>query len=373
MTLASILISVMLSFILSLIFCGAMVRFGPKDAPDGARKVQKTAVASAGGIAIFFAVVLLLAGMGILNATGAQQAFVRGIGMGILPHILLVLGAFGIGAWDDILGMQAKVKLIIIAALCFFASGAGFYVQSLIIPGTQIVFDLNPVLAIIGSALWLLVLINAVNFMDGSNGFAPGMMLISFSGLGWLFLFGTWSGVAGGALLGVLCFMVAAALAGLLVWNLSDRLYMGDTGALFLGAVFGSLALYGIQFAPNHPDGPAQGLAWLPAAMVLPILMDVLLTLVWRHHKQQDLLSAHREHAYQWMLRRGVRPLYVALSGWSLTALCTVSILALPPLIGEPTKAGQAQSAGLVFLLLVAGLSAGWTIQRKLFPVAPPP
>ncbi|MGH1421713.1 MAG: glycosyltransferase family 4 protein [Hyphomonas sp.] len=360
----------MAAAVLSFLFCGLFVWLGPRDAPDEARKVQARPIPTAGGTGQFVAVGLLFAGLAVASHGPLSDLLERLVAWGAIPHLVMIIGLVITGFIDDAFGMKAWLKLLIIVGLCAGASAFGFHAETLTLPGTETVIELSPVVGIAGSALWLIVLINAVNFMDGSNGYAPGMLLIGLAGYAayfWISL-PVFSAPKLIALLVTMSFI--GALAGFLVWNMSNKLYMGDAGALGLGALFGSLGLFVLKDVAEHsgPTDPFAGLVWFPAMLALPFLVDVLLTLGWRTIKRERIMSAHREHAYQLFLRAGVRPLWVMLSGWLTAATCTLAATYGIYVLHDPQNAGQTvANVGWMFVALVLGLSAVWLLQRVIW------
>jgi Fuc2NAc and GlcNAc transferase len=166
------------------------------------------------------------------------------------------------------------------------------------------------VIGLLGTALWVFTLVNVVNFMDGTNGLAMGSAAIGLLALAAIAL--ERSSPAGAAL--AVC--GAGALIGFLIWNYpSGRLFAGDAGALFAGAIaaFGSLIVVG-----------RTGLsALVPPILFFPLLADGLLTLLFRVRRGRSLLTGHSEHIYQIAAGAGIRP--IAPAYWIATALCGVA------------------------------------------------
>src|SRR5579871_3506552 len=150
-------------------------------------------------------------------------------------------------------------------------------------PGVEL--TLPTLMGAAGSIFWLLVVINAVNFMDGANGLSMGMASIASLGLM------VCCALAGEGTLAIASAGLAGALAGFLLWNVPGKLFAGDAGALFVGAMLGAISL---ALAASRPD-------WLfvPPILLMPWLTDVILTVVWRARHKKPLFSAHRDHAYQ--------------------------------------------------------------------------
>ncbi|MCT0198192.1 hypothetical protein KQ313_00600 [Synechococcus sp. CS-1325] len=165
-------------------------------------------------------------------------------------------------------------------------------------------------------AFWYLAwMVNLFNFMDGIDAIAS-LEAISVAGVGAALLIT--SGLAG-VLPAVLPLLLAAAVAGFLVWNWPPaQLFMGDAGSGFLGFTLGLLTLQLTHLSPR------LGWSWLILAGVF--LVDATWTLLRRLWRRQRPWEAHRSHAYQRASRiwGGHRPV-------SLTVLA-INLLWLAPL-----------------------------------------
>ena len=133
-------------------------------------------------------------------------------------------------------------------------------------------------------------LINAVNFMDGLDGLVASCLAL------WLVLAAL---LLPAPSLGLL----AAALLGFLVWNWSPaRLFMGDVGSTYLGAVLAG----GLLMAAQRVVTGAGSSALMALALVaLPLLADAFSCLLRRLLAGQRLWQAHRLHLYQRLQRAG--------------------------------------------------------------------
>src|SRR5262249_54824206 len=139
-----------------------------------------------------------------------------------------------IGLADDRLHLNAKLKLLLLLAACGVMTWFGVRADAMQ-PWPGALVPLPLILALGGSILWLVVIINAVTFMDGATGLAMAMAAIAAAGFSACAIFADQWDMA--FIAAALC----AALAGFLVWNIPGRLFVGDAGALFAGAVLGGL------------------------------------------------------------------------------------------------------------------------------------
>jgi Fuc2NAc and GlcNAc transferase len=138
--------------------------------------------------------------------------------------------------------------------------------------------------------------INFTNFMDGLDGLVAGCMAVALSAAA-LQLAAPWS-----------LWALVGALLGFLIWNWSPaRVFMGDVGSTFLGAVFAGVVLQ----APGWPE--ALGLL----LVATPLLADACLCVPRRLLAGQPISQAHRLHLFQRLHQAGwpharVATLYIA-------------------------------------------------------------
>jgi UDP-N-acetylmuramyl pentapeptide phosphotransferase/UDP-N-acetylglucosamine-1-phosphate transferase len=318
----------------------AMIDAGLADQPDALRKLHRAPTPTAGGLAIVGGVG---AGALALLAISGPAAL-----SGMTPALALLAIGAALGLADDLLVLGAGPKLAVMSVVAIAVAATGTRVDALDFGAPDMgagalerVLHLPLFLAVAGSALWLLVMVNAVNFLDGANGMAMGCLALGLTGLAAL------SGMAGAGGPAALAAVAAAACAGFLVWNApSGRLFAGDAGALGAGLLAGALGLWA---------GASGVPVWGVALCFLPILADAILTVAWRASKGRDLSKPHRDHAYQIGIRAGVSHRHMALLYWGLTLHCCVSAFA-GSLFG---------AAGALVALIVNALVAVW-LHRKV-------
>ena len=268
-----------------------------------------------------------------------------------LDRIAAALGfasALGlVGALDDLLDLGARIKLLIQVVLSLVFALFVARIEAIALTST-LSLPLGPVIGVVGTTLWLVVVTNAVNFMDGSNGLAAGstaIVLAAFSAAALL---------EGDTALGAAALISAVAAVGFLPWNFPKaKLFQGDAGALFSSFAVAALAVIGA-------DKPANGavfVLFVPLAL-LPFLADVLLTLLRRARERKALFDAHSEHLYQrWMAAHGGSHMGLAWRAFLIVTVFTSAALLL-------RNAGPA-AQGLGFLVGVAVCVAGWIVQRR--------
>ncbi|MBL8551871.1 MAG: hypothetical protein JNJ73_17925 [Hyphomonadaceae bacterium] len=298
----------------SALACRGMIAAGVLDGPTAERKRENAPTPASGGVAIGigFALGLVLLLFPPVRAWSAGLAPSQALSA--LAAIALAFFFLAVGAIDDVRPIESKVKFALFALASLAGPILGLRAELMPL-GVGLDLHLPYLAAVLGSALFVFTLTNAVNFMDGANGLAMGSVAIANFFLGWLAL------MSGQPATAALAFCGAAALAGFLFWNLpAGRLFAGDSGALFAGAVAAFTSLLYLAESGASP--------LLPAMLFFPLLADVLLTLAYRLGKGEPLLEGHRDHLYQVAIRAGMSHVGASLRYWLLTALCGMIALA---------------------------------------------
>ncbi|MGB5634461.1 MAG: glycosyltransferase family 4 protein [Waterburya sp.] len=152
------------------------------------------------------------------------------------------------------------------------------------------------IIAIVISLIAITANINFYNFMDGLDGLIASVTAFQLT---FIALY----------LQQPIFLLLAAALAGFVYWNWSPaKIFMGDVGSTVLGATI-AIALLSSAQSPL--------LAWSAFTVILPLLGDVIYTLIRRLLKQENIFQAHRTHIYQRLHQ----------SGWSHAQVTTVYVI----------------------------------------------
>lgn len=350
----------------SLAACRGVIAARIWDAPDAQRKAHRVPTPSSGGLGI---IIGSAAGL-MVAAAGPWRGWAAPLAVDALDRMILVwvaaAAAGALGAADDLKPLGPRVKMLALGALALAAAGFAARAEAIAFAG-PIILPLGPVLGVVGSALFVFTCMNAVNFIDGANGVAGGSAGVALMGFGVIGL------ALGAPHAAALAFVAAAATAGFLVWNApAGKLFAGDAGSLFLGALTAGVGLLLVQDAGVSPLVIAIGL--------FPILFDVLETLVWRAGKRRNLHSAHRDHLYQIGIRaqishRSVAAIYAAIAAHCalLAIVCALTGRIDPQAVTDavgsraPWAAAAAwvASAAAPIVLLVLSMVA-WKVARRL-------
>jgi UDP-GlcNAc:undecaprenyl-phosphate GlcNAc-1-phosphate transferase len=252
------------------------------DKPNG-RKLHPHAIPHFGGVAIFggFFLALLVA---LATHPGPELA---GRVLALLPSLLIL---FGLGLVDDLRGLRAGVKLLyqILAAVCAVAMGAGFQV---LLAADVWMYAWAALVAVV----WYVGVCNSINLIDGLDGLAAGTATIASAS----FLVVAWR--LGDAAATVICTGLAGALLAFLRFNFHPaRIFMGDTGSMFVGLTLGALAC----LLAEHVG---MWTALLGSATILGVpIMDTAAAIVRRLAAGRHIFEADGEHTHHRLMRIGL-------------------------------------------------------------------
>ncbi|MFZ7298738.1 glycosyltransferase family 4 protein [Enterococcus gallinarum] len=277
-------ITMIISLVITPVVKFIALRIGAVDQP-GERRINEKAMPTAGGLSIFlsfsFAILWELNDMIPIN-------FAWRILLGALIVII-------VGLIDDIheLSPLQKISGLLIAALEIYFI-AGIRISTISIPyiGT---IDLG-LFGMPMTILWILAITNAVNLIDGLDGLASGVSIISLITLGiisYFFLPDT------AVFISMTIFTLVAAIVGFFPYNFYPAtIFLGDTGALFLGFMISVLSLQGLK--------NATFITVITPMLILGVpITDTVYAMIRRKFNKQKISSADKMHLHHRLLSLG--------------------------------------------------------------------
>jgi UDP-GlcNAc:undecaprenyl-phosphate/decaprenyl-phosphate GlcNAc-1-phosphate transferase len=287
-------------------------RFKLFDVPTDGRRVHKKAIPRLGGLAVYAGVILALSTLPLVDnfLTQSLREHKAEIVLTLIPATLVLL----LGIYDDLRGTNAVTKFIglgLIASL-FYALGGRIEVLKIPLVGT---LHFPSTVSFIVTVVWMVGIANAFNLIDGMDGLASGAAL--FSSLVMLVV----SLGNGSHLPIVVTLVLCGSLAGFLRYNFNPAsIFLGDSGALFVGFTLAALSVLGTQKATTA------------VAVITPILafglpvVDTGVTLARRLVSGKPIFQGDKEHIHHMLLARGwsqrhvVLVLYGVCAGFGLLA-----------------------------------------------------
>ncbi|HER1268508.1 TPA: undecaprenyl/decaprenyl-phosphate alpha-N-acetylglucosaminyl 1-phosphate transferase [Streptococcus pyogenes] len=315
---------VLIGTLLMPLFLTPLVRFlafrvGAVDNPN-ARRVNKVPMPTSGGLAIFMS--FLVASLGLIPIASKGAMF---FGQTYFSYILpVVIGATVItltGFLDDLYELSPKLKMfgILIGAVTVWAF-TDFKFDSFKIPfgGPLLVF--GPFLTLFLTVLWIVSITNAINLIDGLDGLVSGVSIISLVTMAIVSYFFL---PQKDFFLTLTILVLISAIAGFFPYNYHPAMiYLGDTGALFIGFMIGVLSLQGLK--------NSTAVAVVTPVIILGVpIMDTIVAIIRRSLSGQKFYEPDKMHLHHRLLSMGFTHRGAVLVVYGITMLFSLISLLL--------------------------------------------
>ena len=282
----SIYLPFLISFVISLALTPVVIKVGPKfgflDIPKDNRRMHKRPMPIAGGIAIYIA------------ATVAILVFIP-LNKNILS---LIIGSTVIlisGLLDDKYSISPKAKIAfqLAAGLMIALSGSQIEFFTNIISTKEVVW--LKYLSIPVTLFWICGITNTVNLIDGLDGLAAGVSLISAVSLMCIALKMNHVAVA------IIAAAVGGSCLGFLPYNFNPaKIFMGDTGALYLGFMLSYISIQGVmKYATTL-------MIFVPVLVLGVPVFDTAFAMIRRYISGKKIFDADKGHLHHRLLALGL-------------------------------------------------------------------
>ncbi|TLS50551.1 undecaprenyl/decaprenyl-phosphate alpha-N-acetylglucosaminyl 1-phosphate transferase [Paenibacillus antri] len=282
------------------------VRVGAVDAPNQ-RKVHTRIMPRLGGLAIYLA--FMAAIMIALPLVSGEK-----------PHVIwgLLLGGTIVtivGALDDRFDLSPKVKLLGQIAAASVVVSFGVKVDFVTLPfgdGTQMGWLSIPI-----TIFWIVGVTNAINLIDGLDGLAAGVSAIA---TGTIFVLAL---IMGNITVAVLSAVLLGSILGFLFFNFHPaKIFMGDSGALFLGFSLAALSVLGFK--------QATLVSFVVPIFILGVpLSDTFFAIVRRTLNKTPISAADKNHLHHCILALGLSHRNSVLVIYAIAAMFALSAILL--------------------------------------------
>lgn len=355
-------ILVLIGVLLTSLILTPLVRFfafrvGAVDNPN-ARRINKVPMPSSGGLAILIA--FLLGTLVFMPIITQRHHFIQSYFSYIFPVALGGSIVAMTGFVDDILELKPKAKLagIVLAAVivwCF----TDYHFDSFKVPFGGPMLHFGPAVSFVLTVLWIVAITNAINLIDGLDGLVCGVSVISLTTMGlisYFFLFDS------NLYTTVTIFLLIAAIAGFFPYNYHPAIiYLGDTGALFIGFMIGVLSLQGLK--------NSTAVAVLTPVIILGVpILDTFVAIIRRKLSGRPVMEADKMHLHHRLLAMGFthRGAVLVVYGIAMVFSLTSLLLNVSNRIG-----GILLMVGLLFTaeILIEGLEIWGVGRTPLFHV----
>ena len=302
------------------------------------RKVHKVPTPRMGGLAIYAAFLIGYILYGDIN--------VQMISILIGSFIMIITGIL-----DDINPIRARYKFIVqIIAAAIVVIYGGIRISEISLFGMH--FNFHLWVSYIVSTLFIVAITNAINLIDGLDGLASGISAIYFLTIGIIaFILNRIGGLDI-----ILSFIMLGATLGFLVHNFPPaKIFMGDTGSLFLGFMIAVISLLGFK-------GATITSLVIPVCVLAIPIFDTVLAIFRRLLNHQNIGTADKEHFHHQLLKLKFNQRSSILIIYAIDLMfCALSILYV---IGD-TKISLVVYIILMLLLLYIVINTDILFQHK--------
>ena len=334
------------------------VRFGAVVRPSDARHVHTRPTPTLGGAAMFIG---FLAAMAVASRMDQFEEMFRDnsepLGIVIAAGIMFLVGAL-----DDLIDVSPPAKVagqVLSASLLAYFGVTMFYFR---VPFNHDLLVLGPDYATLVTVVWVVLMAQAVNLVDGLDGLAAGIVAIAG---GALFLFADRlfdAGFLEGSNVAPLVAIIAVGVCvGFLPWNFNPaKIFMGDAGALFLGLL---LAVPTITVGGRTDFEFSGNTYFFFAPLLIPLIIlgvpmiDIAFSFLRRFASRKPWHRADAGHLHHRLVRLGHGPRRAVLILWGWTAL--LSGVALLPTYTNRGNAMVPFAIGALALVLVIAFHPG--------------
>lgn len=282
----SICLPFLISFAISLILTPVVIKVGPKfgylDIPKDNRRMHKRPMPIAGGVAIYLAATIAILVFIPLNKNI--------ISLLIGSTVILISGLL-----DDKFSISPKAKIFfqLVAGLIIALSGSQIEFFTNIISTKEVVW--LKYLSIPVTLFWICGITNTVNLIDGLDGLAAGISLISAVSLMFIALKMNLLAVA------IIAAAIGGGCLGFLPYNFNPaKIFMGDTGALYLGFMLSYISIQGVmKYATTL-------MIFVPVLVLGVPVFDTAFAMIRRYISGKKIFAADRGHLHHRLLALGL-------------------------------------------------------------------
>lgn len=338
----TLLLAAVLSFLLTPLVRAVAHRLDIVDRPDE-RRVNVSPVPRGGGLAV--AAACLIASLVFLVVNAENGSVIRPPASIGTTELIALLGggalAAIIGTLDDTFQLRARYQLagqVFVAVAAILLGATPDVIANPFQPGGQI--DMAGPIGAGFALLWILGMVNSMNFIDGLDGLSSGIGFIAALTLGIISLT-TAIGPLGQPFVAVLCFALAGSLAGFLRWNFFPAtIFAGTSGVMFVGYTLAILSILGTAKVAV-------------AILVLGVpIIDTFWILIRRMGARRSPFKPDRGHIHHRLLDLGLSHLQTVILIYAICIALGAMALFLPVTGQLVAFVALTLGTGLVFFVL---------------------
>ena len=332
----ALVVSLVISFLTSPVVKNFAYKVGAIDVPKDARRMHKVPIPRLGGLAIFFGFIV---GILLFDKIDRQM---QGILLGAV--VIVVLGVV-----DDITPLPAKLKFVVQIIAALIPVFHGVVIKAVSNPNLlsdNAYWQMGNISSVVITVLWIVAITNSVNLIDGLDGLANGVSAISATTVLVIALIGGQFQVA------VVMAALVGACVGFMPYNMNPaKMFMGDTGATFLGYILATMSIEGLfKFYAIISFAVPFLILGLP-------IFDTAFAFIRRIAHGQSPMHADRSHIHHRLIDMGLNQKQAVATLYVISAILGLSAVVL-------TTSGEGRAMLLFLVLCIVAVVAA----RVVFP-----
>ena len=325
------------AFILTFIQMPFTIKLAKKkgflDVPKDERRVHKKPIPVGGGIAMVISVTILMLYYLPIN---------KSLIMTLIASLVIALS----GLYDDKKDLSPKLKFLfqILAGVLLVLGGMKIEFLTNPFDSHDALFILN-MLSIPVTIFWVCGITNTINLIDGLDGLASGVSMICAISMFFItYKMGRYD-------VSMVCALVAGACLGFLPFNFNPaKIFMGDTGALYLGFMLSYISISGFL------KQAAILMIFVPVLILGVPVFDTAFAMVRRKLSGKSMVEADKGHLHHRLLKMGLNQRQTVVILYSISAIFGV----LANLISRfHSSIALVISLGVLLIIIATGVAAG--------------
>jgi len=339
----ALLVALVVSFLMTPLVKTFAYKVGAIDVPKDARRMHKVPTPRLGGLAIFFGFMVSI--LLFVKITPEMKSILLG------AVIIVVLGVV-----DDIMALPAMLKFVVQIVAALIPALGGVRILAFSNPNvfSEELYWVLGSLSIPFTVLWIVALTNAVNLIDGLDGLANGVSAISATTVLVIALMGNQVQVS------IVMAALVGACVGFMPYNMNPaKMFMGDTGATFLGYILATMSIQGLfkYYAV---------ISFVVPFLILGLpIFDTAFAFIRRIAHGQSPMHADRSHIHHRLIDMGLNQKQAVATLYVISAILGLSAVVLTT--GGEQKAMLFFAAMCIVAVVAARVVFPKEVQNEIF------
>ena len=352
LALGCVAIAFVISFLTTPLAILISKRLNAFDIPRDNRRMHTEPIPRLGGIAIFISFFICT----LLLRTLINEGYIADPDATILLgkfQAVLIAGAciFVLGIIDDVRGMRPRIKLLCQIGCAALAFALGIRIPAITVFGWQFAGEsaAGIFVSFVVTVIWLVAITNMINLIDGLDGLAAGVVGIAALSISYSAYINGYPTAAFSMAI------IAGASLGFLPFNFNPaKIFMGDSGAMFLGFALASVSIV-------SPAKGATVVAIIAPVIVLGVpLFDVAFAMIRRRIRGQSVFEADKGHLHHQLARIGIGQRRAALMLYGISG-----IMGIAAIVFSRELYLEAVGLFIIAVIFIIVLIWGWDRRRE--------